>query len=106
MLVAPVVAPITVVGFLTAVTATASTSLAELIAQLVSAPLWWLIAVAEEAASVPVAGIEVPDGVVGAALAAFSTAALLTALRFTVFRWLAAAVAMAALAMWTAHVLW
>lgn len=106
VLVAPVVAPITVVGFLTAVTATVSTPLAELIAQLVSAPLWWLITVAEEAASVPVAGIVVPDGVVGAALAAFSTAALLTALRFTVFRWLAAAVAMAALAMWTAHVLW
>ncbi|MDV8022409.1 ComEC/Rec2 family competence protein [Rhodococcus sp. IEGM 1330] len=106
VLVAPVVAPITVVGIVTAVIATVSTSLAELTAQLASAPLWWLIAVAEEAASVPVAGIVVPDGVGGAALAAFSTAALVAALRFTVFRWLAAAVAIAALAMWTAQILW
>jgi competence protein ComEC len=106
VLAAPVVAPITVVGIVTAVIATVSGSLAELVAQLASAPLWWLIAVAEEAASVPVAGVVVPDGVRGAALAALSTAALLTALRFIVFRWVAAAVALAALALWTAHVLW
>lgn len=104
--VAPVVAPITVVGIVTAVIATVSTSLAELTAQLASAPLWWLIAVAERAASVPVAGIVVPDGLRGAALAAVGTAALLAALRFRVLRWSAAVAAIAVLAMWTAHLLW
>ncbi|OZD04381.1 competence protein ComEC [Rhodococcus sp. 06-235-1A] len=106
VLAAPVVAPITVVGIVTAVIATVSGTLAELVAQLASAPLWWLIAVAEEAASVPVAGVVVPDGVRGAVLAVLGTVALLSALRFTVFRWVAAVVALAVLAMWTAAVLW
>lgn len=106
VLVAPVVAPITVVGIVTAVVATVSTSLAELTAQLASAPLWWLIAVAQRAASVPVAGLVVPDGLLGAALAAAGTATLLVALRWRVLRWVAATVAITALALWTAHVLW
>ncbi|WP_415976552.1 ComEC/Rec2 family competence protein [Rhodococcus sp. 077-4] len=106
VLVAPVVAPITVVGIVTAVIATVSISFAELTAQLASAPLWWLIAVAERAASVPAAGIVTPDGPWGAALAAFATVALLAALRFTVIRWAAALLAIAALALWTAHALW
>ncbi|MFI8565240.1 ComEC/Rec2 family competence protein [Rhodococcus sp. NPDC078407] len=106
VLVAPVVAPITVVGIVTAVIATVSTTVAELTAQLASAPLWWLITVAERASSVPGAGIVVPDGVPGAILAAFATAVLLAALRFRPMRWLATAGVTAALAMWTAHVLW
>ncbi|QII05841.1 ComEC family competence protein [Rhodococcoides fascians A25f] len=106
VLVAPVVAPITVVGIVTAVIATVSTSVAELTAHLASAPLWWLITVAQRAASVPVAGIVVPDGLLGAALAGFGTATLLVALRLRVLRWVAAVVAITALAMWTAHVLW
>lgn len=61
---------------------------------------------AERAASVPVAGIVVPDGPRGAALAAVGTAALLAALRFRVLRWSAAVAAIAVLAMWTAHLLW
>ncbi|CCQ16010.1 putative DNA internalization competence protein ComEC/Rec2 [Rhodococcus sp. AW25M09] len=106
VLVAPVVAPITVVGIVTAVIATVSTSLAELTAQLASAPLWWLIAVAERAASVPAAGIVTPGGLWGAVLTLCGTAALLASLRLKVIRWIAAAVSLAALALWTADVLW
>ncbi|MGV8872245.1 MAG: ComEC/Rec2 family competence protein [Rhodococcus sp. (in: high G+C Gram-positive bacteria)] len=106
VLVAPVVAPITVVGIVTAVIAVVSGSLAELTAQLASAPLWWLITVAERAATVSVAGIVVPDGVGGAALAVFGTAALLASLRLRVIRWVAAVVALTTLAMWTVQVLW
>ena len=105
VVVAPVVAPITVVGIVTAVIATVSTTAAEWTAQLASAPLWWLIAVAERAASVPAASVGTPDGPMGAASTVLGTAALLAALRVRAFRWIAAGAALAALAWWAAALL-
>ncbi|WP_255182391.1 ComEC/Rec2 family competence protein [Rhodococcus sp. 06-1460-1B] len=106
VLVAPVVAPITVVGIVTAVLAVVSTSLAEMTVQLASAPLWWLITVAERAASVPAASVVVPEGVRGIAAAIVGTVVLLGALRWALFRWVSASLAIALLALWTAHVVW
>lgn len=106
VVVAPVVAPITVVGIVTAVIATVSATAAEWTAQLASAPLWWLIAVAERAASVPAASVGTPDGPMGAASTVLGTAALLAALRVRAFRWIAAGAALAALAWWAAALLW
>lgn len=105
VLVAPVVAPITVVGVGTALIAAVSITSAELVAQLASAPLWWLISVAEQAASVPAAGIATPDGPRGAISVVIGTIVLLVALRSTMIRWVAATIVIAALALWTVDVL-
>ncbi|MGA9871343.1 MAG: ComEC/Rec2 family competence protein, partial [Rhodococcus sp. (in: high G+C Gram-positive bacteria)] len=60
--VAPVVAPITVVGAAAAVLAPWATLPASLVLHLASAPLWWLVAVARWAESLPAAGLSTPTG--------------------------------------------
>ncbi|AYJ50159.1 ComEC/Rec2 family competence protein [Rhodococcus sp. P1Y] len=86
--VAPVVAPITVVGAIAAVVAPWASGLASLTLELASAPLWWLIEVATWAASLPGAGLETPTGALGAALVMGFTAVVLVSLRLRILRML------------------
>ncbi|WP_327147920.1 ComEC/Rec2 family competence protein [Nocardia sp. NBC_01329] len=81
ILVAPVIAPITIGGALAAVAATCWGSLAQLILRTTGPPLWWLLTVATEAAAVPGAEVTVPGGSTGGLLAAVSVAGGIVALR-------------------------
>ncbi|ORI17230.1 ComEC/Rec2 family competence protein [Rhodococcus sp. 1168] len=86
--VAPLVAPITVIGAIVAVVASFATGVASLIVLVASAPLWWLISVAQWAASVPGAGFEITSGVPGAAAVVGALTVLILALRFQLARWI------------------
>ncbi|NMN94596.1 ComEC/Rec2 family competence protein [Antrihabitans stalactiti] len=68
LLVAVVVAPLTVVGAVAAVAAMVWTPLAVFVAQTAGPLLWWLLWVADRAAAMPGAVVSVPDGLVGAGL--------------------------------------
>ena len=70
LLVAVVIAPLTVVGAVAAVVATVWTPLAVFVAQTAGPLLWWLLWVADRAAAMPGAVVSVPEGLVGAALCA------------------------------------
>ncbi|MEO7078012.1 MAG: competence protein ComEC, partial [Rhodococcus sp. (in: high G+C Gram-positive bacteria)] len=81
-------APITVIGAIVAVVASFATGAASLIVLVASAPLWWLISVAQWAASVPGAGFEITSGVPGAAAVVGALTVLILALRFQLARWI------------------
>ena len=99
ILVAPVIAPITVLGATAAVVATCWYPPAELILHCTGPPLWWLLTVATEAAGVPGALLTVPGGSPGGLLAACMVTAGIAALRSArIRRYLAATVLGAATA--------
>ena len=68
LLVAPAVAPATVLGVLAAVVAPVSPALAQLVALLAWAPVAWIVAVARVCSQVPGATVGWPSGVRGALL--------------------------------------
>lgn len=98
--VAPMVAPITVVGALAAVVAPWWGGGASLVLEVASAPLWWLISVAHWSAALPAAGVTTPDGYVGAAIVIAATSAVLTLLRSHILRWMAGASAASLVIFW------
>ncbi|MET7767359.1 ComEC/Rec2 family competence protein [Nocardia sp. NPDC005366] len=81
ILVAPVVALITVIGAVGAATASCWPSLAEIVLRAAGPPLWWLLAVAERSAALPGATVVVPGGSAGGFLAAALVTALVCGLR-------------------------
>lgn len=83
ILVAPVIAPITILGAVAAVAAPCWPPLAEMILHLAAPPLWWLLRVATEAAAVPGSVITVPGGSSGGLVAAVIVAAGVWALRWS-----------------------
>ncbi|RRQ25772.1 ComEC family competence protein [Rhodococcus sp. Eu-32] len=105
IVVAPVVAPITVVGATAATIAPVSIGLAALVLELASAPLWWLIAVAHWAASAPGGALVVPDGIAGAGLVLGGTLVVLVALRCRPIRWVCGVLCAAATLVWVATAL-
>lgn len=66
VLVAPVVAPLTVLGSGIAVVATVHSGAGELLARGGGPLLWWMVGVADRAASLPSAEVPVPEGLAGA----------------------------------------
>ncbi|NLE80507.1 MAG: ComEC family competence protein [Rhodococcus sp.] len=87
ILVAPVVAIITVCGGFTALLAVVSIPVAEWGARSVTLPLWWLLTVADTTSGWPGAGVVVPSGIHGAVL----TVGILTSAGVTVMlavRWM------------------
>jgi competence protein ComEC len=68
LLVAPAVAPATILGVLAAVIAPVSTAGAGLLGRLAGLPAWWIVTVAEHAARFPQAALRWPDGAGGALL--------------------------------------
>ncbi|MGW0003533.1 ComEC/Rec2 family competence protein [Nocardia grenadensis] len=81
ILVAPVIAPITVGGALAAAAATCWDPLAHLVLRPIGPPMWWLLTVATEAAAVPGAVVPVPGGTPGGVIAAVVVAGGIAALR-------------------------
>lgn len=65
VLVAPVVAPITVIGAAAAAVAWLWSPLAQAVLHLAIAPMWWLLTVGDRAAALPGAAIDVPGGTAG-----------------------------------------
>ncbi|WP_189094525.1 ComEC/Rec2 family competence protein [Nocardia jinanensis] len=106
ILVAPVIAPITIGGALAAAAASCWDPLAQLILRTTGPPLWWLLSVATEAAALPGAEITVPDGSAGGLLAAAVVAGGITALRLPRVRRVLAAVAIGALAAYVMLIFW
>ncbi|QBJ95034.1 DNA internalization-related competence protein ComEC/Rec2 [Rhodococcus sp. ABRD24] len=70
ILVAPVVAPLTVIGAVTALFAAVWLPAATLLVRVAGPPLWWLLEVADRAASFPGATFAVAPGLVGALVVA------------------------------------
>ncbi len=70
VLVAPVVAPITVLGALAAAVAWLWSPLAQGFLHLAALPMWWLLTVGDRAAALPGAAVDVPGGTAGGAAAA------------------------------------
>ncbi|WP_072802472.1 ComEC/Rec2 family competence protein [Rhodococcoides yunnanense] len=103
--VAPVVAPITVVGAIAAALAPWATSLASLVLELASAPLWWLIWVAHRSAAVPGASLATPSGAAGVAVVLAATAMAVWALRSRIMRWILGGTAAAAFLLWVGSLL-
>ncbi|WP_201295318.1 MULTISPECIES: ComEC/Rec2 family competence protein [Nocardia] len=91
VLVAPVVAPITVIGAGGAVLASLWSPLAELILRCAAPPLWWLLWVAGYAAALPGATVTVPGGLAGGLIASVVVAVAIAALRARAVRRVAAA---------------
>lgn len=81
ILVAPVIAPITIGGALAAAAATCWDPLAYLVLYPIGPPMWWLLTVATEAAAVPGAVVPVPGGTPGGVLAAVVVTGGIVALR-------------------------
>ncbi|WP_280397217.1 ComEC/Rec2 family competence protein [Nocardia carnea] len=106
VLVAPVIAPITVIGATAAVVATCWYPLAELILRATGPPLWWLLTVATEAATVPGAVIAVPGGGAGGLFAALLVAGGIPALRLPRVRRFVLAVALGAFAAYLLRIQW
>ncbi|MBS9371513.1 DNA internalization-related competence protein ComEC/Rec2 [Rhodococcus sp. B50] len=100
VLVAPVLAPLTVLGALVAVAACIFPWAGEVLARGTGPFLWWLIAVADRAASVPSAEFEVPDGPVGALTAAVLVVTAWSVVRDRRARAVALVVAVAVAAVW------
>lgn len=81
ILVAPVVAPITVIGAAGAVAASVWMPFAELILRCAAPPLWWLLTVADRAAAIPGAMVPVPGGTAGGLVSAVIVVVGIGALR-------------------------
>ncbi|WP_435590867.1 ComEC/Rec2 family competence protein [Nocardia sp. bgisy118] len=106
VLVALVIAPITVVGALGAACASVWSPLAELILRCAGPPLWWLLEVAERTAALPGATITVPAGSVGGLTAAALVIVVVWALRAALVRRLATVAVLAAAAVLLPARLW
>ncbi|UTM35746.1 DNA internalization-related competence protein ComEC/Rec2 [Rhodococcus pyridinivorans] len=100
VLVAPVLAPLTVLGSLVALGASVVPWVGEVLARGTGPLLWWLIAVADRAASLPSAELEVPDGPVGAVVAAVLVAVAWSVARHRRVRITALVIAVAVAAVW------
>nr|WP_296772173.1 ComEC/Rec2 family competence protein [Rhodococcus sp. (in: high G+C Gram-positive bacteria)] len=98
--VAPVVAPITVIGAIASVVAPWAGGSASLVLKLASAPLWWLIVVARRSAELPGAGIGTPSGIIGALVVTATTAVCLGILRSRMLRWTMGAAATTIVLAW------
>ncbi|HET9519257.1 MAG TPA: ComEC/Rec2 family competence protein [Actinoplanes sp.] len=96
LLVAPVIAPATVLGVIAAVMSPVWPTGAEFIAWLAAWPVRWLVTVATHGASVPAGALPWPDGVIGALLLGGITVALLVAARKPIVRRLVAVVTVGA----------
>ncbi len=96
LLVAPAIAPATVLGVVAAVLSPLWSTGAEFLAWLASWPAWWLVTVAHYGARAPAGALPWPAGVGGALLLAGLTLALLVAVRRRVVRRLVAVTAVAA----------
>ncbi|WP_431949536.1 ComEC/Rec2 family competence protein [Nocardia lijiangensis] len=106
VLVAPVIAPLTVVGALGAAFASVWSPLAELVLRCAGPPSWWLLKVAEHTAALPGATITVPGGPVGGLTAAALVIVTVWALRAAMVRRLATVVMLAATAVLLPARLW
>lgn len=93
VLVAPVIAPITVIGATGAILAVIWSPLAECVVRCAAPPLWWLLFVAEQSAGVPGASVGVPDGMLGGLIAFVVVIVGVVALRFAAIRRVILAVA-------------
>ncbi|MEU1994914.1 ComEC/Rec2 family competence protein [Nocardia gamkensis] len=91
VLVAPVIAPITVVGAGGAVLASLWSPLADLVLRCATPPLWWLLWVARHAAALPGASVAVPGGVAGGLIAGAVVAGAIAGMRARAVRRIAAA---------------
>ncbi|WP_432679250.1 DNA internalization-related competence protein ComEC/Rec2 [Rhodococcus pyridinivorans] len=100
VLVAPVLAPLTVLGSLVALGASVVPWVGEVLARGTGPFLWWLITVADRAASLPSAELEVPDGPVGAVVAAVLVAVAWSVARHRRVRITALVIAVAVAAVW------
>ncbi|MEU2035682.1 ComEC/Rec2 family competence protein [Nocardia amamiensis] len=92
VLVAPVIAPITVIGASGAVLSCLWSPLADLFLRCAAPPLWWLLSVARHAAALPGATVTVPGGLAGGLIAGVLVAIAVAALRARAVRRVAAAV--------------
>lgn len=106
ILVAPVIAPITVLGAAAAVVSTCWYPPGELILRCTGPPLWWLLTVATEAADIPGAVITVPGGSPGGLLVACVGTAGVAALRISLLRRYLAATALGVAAVYLPLLLW
>ncbi|MEU7632353.1 ComEC/Rec2 family competence protein [Nocardia sp. NPDC049220] len=86
VLVAPVIAPITVIGAGGAVLSCAWSPLADLVLRCATPPTWWLLRVAEHAAGLPGASVTVTSGTAGGLIAGVLVAFAVAALRSRVVR--------------------
>jgi competence protein ComEC len=75
--VAPVIAPITVLGSAAAVLSVAWLTGAQLLIRFTGPELWWVLTVAKRASDVPAATVPVPDGLTGVLLVGCATLLLL-----------------------------
>ncbi|MGK8525284.1 ComEC/Rec2 family competence protein [Nocardia asteroides] len=91
VLVAPVVAPITVTGACGAVLASLWSPLADVILRCAAPPLWWLLWVAGYAAALPGATVTVPGGLSGGVIAGVVVAVAIAAWRARALRRISAA---------------
>ncbi|MEU2038048.1 ComEC/Rec2 family competence protein [Nocardia niwae] len=92
VLVAPVIAPVTVAGAAGAVLASLWSPLADLVLRCAVPPLWWLLWVARHAAALPGASVTVPGGAVGGMIASVVVAVAVAGLRARAVRRVAAVV--------------
>ncbi|WP_051022226.1 ComEC/Rec2 family competence protein [Nocardia pneumoniae] len=92
VLVAPVIAPITVIGASGAALSCLWSPLADLFLRGAAPPLWWLLSVARHAAALPGATATVPGGLAGGLLAAAAVTVAVAAARAQAVRRIAAAV--------------
>ncbi|WP_193776880.1 ComEC/Rec2 family competence protein [Nocardia farcinica] len=97
VLVAPVIAPVTIIGAAAAAVAWFWSPLAEVVLHLAIPPLWWLLTVAGRAAAWPGAVLSVPGGAAGGFVAAAVVVAIVAALRYREPRRIVTVVAVAAL---------
>ncbi|MFD4292601.1 ComEC/Rec2 family competence protein [Rhodococcus sp. NPDC058505] len=100
LLVAPVIAPITVIGAVAAAAATAWVPLGAAVASLTAPLLWWLLWVARTAADLPGAVLSVPSGAAGFVAAASGAAAFVVAVTVRRLRVVLAAAVLGVAAVW------
>lgn len=100
ILVAPVVAPLTVLGSVVAVVATAHSGAGELLAGAAAPLLWWMLHVAERAAAMPSAEVPVPDGAAGAVTVGIVVLVVCAAARHRKARVVAGVALLAAATVW------
>ena len=84
--VAPVIAPITVLGSATAALYMLWPALAELLIRFTGPELWWVLHVAHWAAGVPAATVAVPDGLAGVAVVGAAAVLIVVLWRWRWFR--------------------
>ncbi|MCV7052259.1 ComEC/Rec2 family competence protein, partial [Mycobacterium heidelbergense] len=92
--VAPVIAPITVLGSAAAVLCPLWPAGAQLLIRFTGPELWWVLSVAKWAAGVPAATVPVPEGVPGVVVVACATALVVVLWRWRSFRAVAGPAAM------------